>query len=207
MGSQSQTRLSPVSAVKIKWFPPCVLCSHPSRGYSFWVSQKQTHYLQMDTANVCAQPPSGWCTRVPQGYSSITRQKKQGSRDLVFAISICKTAVLKGGEEEAGKVPLAVVGLSIGFNLIQDVTVEEEESIMAAIQCLVVLGLCFLQVHPVVNCKLVLRHFSKWINELQVLSWNCCSMVLLDPKGEGWCYYTAELLHCILHPLWGLTND
>lgn len=76
-----------------------------------------------------------------------------------------------------------MVGFSTGFNLIQDVTVEEEESIMAAIQWLATLGLCFLQVHLVVNCKLLLRHFNKWINELQVLNWNCCSTVLLDPKG------------------------
>lgn len=54
---------------------------------------------------------------------------------------------------------------------------------MAAIQRLATLGLCFVQVHLVVNCKLVLRHFSKWINELQVLNQNYCSTVLLDPKG------------------------
>jgi len=86
--------------------------------------------------------------------------------------------VLKGCEWEASKLLLATVKFSIGFNLIKDVTVEEE-CIMAVIQWLAIIGLYFLQIHLVVNCKLFLRHISKWINELQVLKLNCCSTVLL----------------------------
>lgn len=75
--------------------------------------------------------------------------------------------MLKGCEQEAGKLLLAIVKFSIGFNLIEDVTVEEE-SIMGVIRWLAILGLCFFQIHLVVNCKLFLRHISKWINELQI---------------------------------------
>lgn len=58
-------------------------------------------------------------------YPKVTHQlpgKSNKALGLVFAISTCKIAVLKGVKKKAGKVLLAIVGFSIGFNLIQDVT-------------------------------------------------------------------------------------
>lgn len=90
--------------------------------------------------------------------------------------------MLKGCEQEVGKLLLAVVKFSTGFNLIKDVTVEEEEDITGVIQWLAILGLYFLQSHLVVKSRLFWRHSSKWINDLQVLNRNCFSTVLLVVK-------------------------
>lgn len=46
---------------------------------------------------------------------------------IFFATSVCKTSMLKGWEQAAGKLVLVVVKFSIGYNLIKGVTVEEDE--------------------------------------------------------------------------------
>lgn len=107
--ARSVIRLAPVSA--ISGFHPvsCVILQEET----FEHLRKETQCLQMNTANVWAQPPSGWFLHVPQGYSSITRQKQQGSRDLVFAISTCKIAVLKGVKKKLARFCFQWLGLAL----------------------------------------------------------------------------------------------
>lgn len=77
---------------------------------------------------------------------------------------MCKIAVLKGCEKEAGKLLLAVVKSGIGFNLIKDITVKKEENIMGVMQWLALhcIYLYFLQIQLIGNRTLCLRHTIKW---------------------------------------------